>query len=422
MLLKTGSTIASTLALAGAFLLPSAVRAQVQCDDLTHLPNKIYGVGGSAVTATLKRISLAIEKDPNKTDQRTTVIYHDDLGACAGFEAFKTGKVDGKFRYWVAGAPNEADQRCDARVGGQPVDFSHMGNDATFCPQGNIPNGVGDFQAPVQTLNIIADADSNEQSISAEALYFVYGFGSEGQAAPWTDGTGVFKRQPDSFASLLLAAAIDVPATAVKIPDGNLQTTQGGVITAITTYATTEALARQTLGYVSGSAADSGRTKGIKTLAYQHYGQSCGVYPDSEASTFDKANVRLGKYFLWAPGHYYTQVDGQGKPSNERVANLLGWFNKRTDAPGTSVDAFEQSILAGDIPECAMQVSREGTLGAISSYASPKPCGCYFEQVTNPNITSACTPCESDAQCESDAPSCNFGYCEAYRDPGAEEG
>jgi hypothetical protein len=422
MLLKTGSIIASTTALAGAFLLPSVLRAQVLCDDLTNLPNKIYGVGGSAVTATLKRISLAIEKDPAKTDERTTIIYHDDLGACAGFEAFKAGKVDGKFRYWIAGAPNDADQRCDARVGGQPVDFSHMGNDATFCPQGNIPNGVGDFPAPVQTLNIITDADSNEQSISAEALYFIYGFGSEGQAAPWTEGTGVFKRQPDSFASLLLAAAIDVPATAVKIPDSNLQATQGNIITAITTYATTEALARQTLGYVSGSAADSGRTKGVKTLAYQHYDQACGVYPDSEASKFDKVNVRLGKYFLWAPGHYYTQVDGQGNPTNERVANLLGWFNKKTDATGTSVNAFEQSILAGDIPECAMQVSREGTLGAISSYASPKPCGCYFEKVTNPSITSACTPCETDGECGGDSPSCNFGYCEGYRDAGEEEG
>lgn len=423
MLLKTGSTIASTLALAGAFLLPGVLHAQVLCDDLTNLPNKIYGVGGSAVTATLKKISLAIEKDPKKTDDRVTIIYHDDLGACAGFEAFKAGKVDGKFRYWISNAMNDADQRCDARPGGQPVQFSHMGNDATFCPQGSIPDGVGDFPAPTQTLNIITDADSNEQSISAEALYFIYGFGAEGQAAPWTDGTGVYKRQPDSFAALLLATAIDVPATAVKVPDANLQTTQGAVITAITTYgSTSEEAARQTLGYVSGSAADSGRTKGIKTLAYQHYDQACGVYPDSEASKFDKVNVRQGKYYLWAPGHYYTKVDAQGKPTDEKVANLIGWFNKKTVAPGTEVNAFEQSILAGDIPECAMQVSREGTLGAISSYASPKPCGCYFEKVTNPNITSTCTPCETDAQCEGDTPSCNFGYCEAYRNDGEEEG
>jgi hypothetical protein len=424
--MKTGSTIACALTLGAAFLLPSVVHAQVLCDDLTNLPNKVYGVGGSAVTATLKRISLAIEKDAGKTAERTTILYHDDLGACAGFEAFKAGKVDGKFRYWISNAANDADQRCDAAPGGQAVQFSHMGNDAEFCPQGSIPAGVGDFPAPVQTLNLIADAKSNQEVISAEALFFVYGYGPTGQAAPWTEGTGVFKRQPDSFAALLLAAAIDVPATAVKWDDATqLKATQGDVISAITTYGSTETLARQTLGYVSGSAADRGRTaaKPVKTLAYQHFDQTCGVYPDSDPAKFDKINVRLGKYFLWAPGHYYTNVDAQGKPTNALVENLLGWFSKKTSALGTSVNAFEQSILAGDIPQCAMQVSREGTLGAISSYADPKPCGCYFEQLTNPAVTSTCTPCTSDAQCgDAEAPSCNFGFCEAYRDAGEEEG
>jgi len=80
-----------------------------------------------------------------------------------------------------------------------------------------VPDGVGDFTAPVQTLNIITDKKSNQLSISAEALYFVYGFGPTGQASPWTDGTGVIKRQFDSFASLLLAAAINVPSAGLQV-------------------------------------------------------------------------------------------------------------------------------------------------------------------------------------------------------------
>jgi hypothetical protein len=418
MLLKTGSTIACALTLGAVILLPSKAHA-ILCDDV-DLPNKVYGAGGSAVTGTLKKVSLAIAKDAAHTDDRTTIIYHDDLGACAGYAAFLSGKVTGQFRYWIADAEKDADQRCDARPGGQPLDFSHMGNDAAFCPQGELPEGYGDFLGAVQTMNFVTDVKSNQLSISAEAAYLIYGFGAEGQVSPWTDGTGVFQRQFDSFASLFPAAAINVPSAAFKWK-ANEKATQGEVISGITGYATTEELANQSLGYVSGNAADTRRTA-VKTLAYQHYDQACGVYPDSEQSKFDKLNVRLGKYYLWTPGHFYTKVDENGAIVDPKIENLFGWFTAKTQPPGTSVNAFEQSILAGDIPQCAMFAQREGTLGAISSYAPSKPCGCYFEKVTNPNVTSSCTACEDDSFCGGDTPSCNFGYCEAYRAEGEEEG
>jgi hypothetical protein len=418
MLLKTSTTLACALPLAAVLLLPSTAHA-ILCDDVA-LPNKVYGAGGSAVTGTLKKVSLAIAKDAAKTDERTTIIYHDDLGACAGYEAFLSGKITGQFRYWIENDPKDADQRCDARPGGQPLDFAHMGNDATFCPQGTLPEGFADFTGAVQTMNVITDVKSNEVSISAEALYLIYGFGPQGQVTPWTSGTGVFRRQFDSFAGGFFYAAIGLPALSAKW-DANQKITQGEVISGITAYAQTEELANQTLGYVSGSAFDAKREL-IKTLAYQHYDQACGVYPDSTSTSFDKLNVRQGKYFLWTAGHFYAPVAVNGTPINERVANLLGWFTAKTKPPGTTVNAFETSILAGDIPQCAMQATREGTLGAISSYADPKPCSCYFEHVTNPKVTSACTPCDDDSSCGGDTPSCNFGYCEAYRSDGEEEG
>jgi len=90
-------------------------------------------VGGSAVTATLKKISLAIAKDAAHTEERTTIFWHDDLGACAGYSAFLGGKVTGQFRYWIADAALDADQRCDARVGGQPVTFSTWATTPRFA-------------------------------------------------------------------------------------------------------------------------------------------------------------------------------------------------------------------------------------------------------------------------------------------------
>src|SRR5260221_11769141 len=109
MLLKTGPSLACALALGAAFALPSTAHA-ILCDDLA-LPNKIYGVGGSAVTGTLKKVSLAIAKDAAKNQDRTTIIYHDDLGPCPGDQAFLDGKGTGQFCFWWEGVPNDVGRR-----------------------------------------------------------------------------------------------------------------------------------------------------------------------------------------------------------------------------------------------------------------------------------------------------------------------
>jgi hypothetical protein len=63
-----------------------------------------------------------------------------------------------------------------------------------------------------------------------------------------------------------------------------------------------------------------------------------------------------------------------------------------------------------NIPQCAMQVSREEDLGAISSFQPDEPCGCYFDfRATG---RTSCDECEEDADCPSSDPVCRFGYCE----------
>jgi hypothetical protein len=429
MLVKRKQQLACALTLGGAFLLPVAAHA-VPCDDIA-LPNKIFGSGGSAVTATLKRVALAIANDPNAVPAEQTTIFYTDPNACDGYGDFLTGKSTRVFKYWVAG--QTADQTCEARAGGQPLDFAHMGNAADLCVNPVVPAGIGDFAAPIQTVNLITGltptGGSPEKSISAEALYFIFGFGKPGQAAPWTDGAGVFVRQSTAFVTLLVGSHINVPATAFVGPNkwaadnASAVPTNGGVVTAITTYVgTDDTKAAQALGYVSGSTADTNRSK-VKTLAFQGFGQSCGVLPDSTDTAFDKLNVRKGKYALWAQGHYFAPVNASGVPTNPRVANLIGWFNGTTQPLGSTVSAFNETIKAGDIPECAMEATRDGTVGAFSSFAPEKPCGCRFEAVAGGAAPASCTACETDADCAGgDAKSCNFGYCEAYRKAGQEEG
>jgi hypothetical protein len=426
MLVKRKYQLACALTLSGVFA-PTLAHA-IPCDDVPNAPNKIFGSGGSAVTATLRRIAVAIANDTTGDPAERTTIFYSDPNACDGYGEFLTGKSTRVFKYWVAGATAaETDKTCEARLDGQPLDFAHMGNAADLCVNPVVPAGVGDFAAPIQTVNLVTSPLSNETSISAEALYFIFGFGKAGQVSPWNDGTGVFVRQSTSFVTPLLGHHIDVPATAFVGPgkwansntDGAI-TTNPLVITAIATYTNgDEAKAAQTLGYISGSTADTRRAD-IKTLAFQAFGASCGVYPDSEATSFDKLNVRYGKYPLWAQGHYFTKVGAGGAPTNPLVANLIGWFDGSTKPPGTSVNAFDQTIKAGDIPSCAMSALREGTLGAFYSYAPPKPCNGRFEFVANGSTDH--DECEADTDCGDDTPSCNFGFCEAYRADGQEEG
>lgn len=386
----------------GAWLLAPRARAQTVPDCSTlNLSRPIYGAGGSAVTADLQKVAAALAalSDP------ITILYSDPA-ACPGFSGFLSGNVTGTFKYWSA---DGVQHTCNPPLTGQAVDFGHMGNTADFCPNVTLPSDVGDFTGPIQTLNIVVSPSSSQQSISAEALYFIYGFGASGQAAPWTNPAHVLQRSATSFAQLFLAAAIGVPTTAFK--GGVTGGDQAAIISNLVTFSAISA--EDPIGFVSGSAADKAAGLGqAKTLAFQARGQSCGYWPDSTPSALDKANVRSGQYYLWTPGHFFARVDPTTKAIvNPDVANLIGWYNGKVKPPA-GIDVVGLTIDAGDIPQCAMRVTREGTIGAISSWAPPEPCGCYFEKRATGKTN--CAACGVDSECGATNPKCRFGYCEAY--------
>jgi hypothetical protein len=416
--------------------------AQVpNCVDVPEYANAVVGAGGSAVSPTLSEVARAIAGSDAAPAEKFTIFYWAP-SACTGYRAFKDGVSPAtaqSFTYYVAGATAAlGEKKCNGTS--LPIAFSHMGSEVEFCAGETKPAEVGDFPAPIQSINIIAHKDSNETKISAEALHYIFGYGQNGQVAPWTAGDGVVQRDDTSFVHNIVAAYIKVPATAFwwdktpgyvpadhgGAPDpkaafaDNHVTSNGATFTAITTFVTSGGSPNQTLGYISGSNADKARAT-IKTLALQAIDQRWAVLPDSSETALDKLNVRKGNYALWAPGHFFGKVGANKKLTDAKVAKLIGWFNRTEVAPG-NVDVTKAIITAGDIPECAMEAYRDTAVGPIYSYAPAKPCGCYFETNASGAKPAACVACEADSDCSAEGQKCNFGYCEAYRAAGESEG
>jgi hypothetical protein len=411
MLRRRATTAGTALAAGCAVTLAASTGLSAPCADL-DLPNPIYGSGGSAVTATLKAVGTAL----SGLDEPITILYADP-GACPGYQQYLNNAITGTFKYWNA----EGTQlTCDPPLDGQPADFAHMGNDHDFCIGLDLPEDYPDNYtttlAQVQTLNFIVHGSSSQKSISAEALYYLYGLGAEASGiAPWTDPTHIILRSTGSFVHQFAAVSVfDDPAVVYFDHPTNggsgiaVDTQQDGINRLL---AIGETSAESPLFYVSSSAADANRAT-VKTLAYQHFGQTCGYWPDSSESALDKLNVRTGKYHFWTPGHFYARVDDDGEYVNPLAAQLLGWFSGELEPP-EGVNVTELVIKSGDVPLCAMSVQREGVSGAIRSYAPPAPCNGFFENEATG--TTEHEACEEDSDCGDDAlPKCRFGFCEAY--------
>jgi hypothetical protein len=442
-------SVAAILAAAASVVTPAAFAQGTvgDCTELEAAPETygrvLYGTGGSAVTGTLAQVALYLSARP--IDERITIVYHDP-GACQGYQEYLDNQITtagATIKYWVAGSP-AAGNTCTLAAP-HTADFAHMGNPHDFCGftdddlPANYPTGYGTLQAPIQTLNIIADKDSSQRSISAEALYYIYGFGAAAaNIEPWTNPHTIVFRQTSSFVHQFVAQSIfgddnrpfyddhGVLNTQGNGTDvGNLRlgymaATNGNVVTRVAFYQTQEGLSPDVaLGFASGSAAETASARAaIKTLAYQHYDQERGYWPDSTESTTDKRNVRSGKYHFWSPGHFYARVADDAETFGNGdlrslddvldpdVRRFLAKFSGSEDE-----EVLRRIIAAGDIPLCASSVTREGLDGPISSYAPEDPCNGFFELVASGNTDNTCG---NDDQCGGDLPKCRHGFCEAY--------
>ncbi len=362
------------------------------CKDL--VPSPIYGSGGSATKPLLGKVAakLAGAAEP------LTVVYQSP-GACVGVSGLFGGtKITGTASYWDASG---AEQSCTLPETGEEIEFANSGNSATSCPGvSSIPQGFGDFLGPVNSFTLIVPKASSQTSISAEAAYFVFGFGQLGQVSPWIDESQIFRRDANSAAQLFVALNAGLAAERFKGIDTK---TNAGTVTAVSQSPKPEAA----IGLVSGELADANRSN-VRVLAFQAKGQRCGYWPDSTDTSYDKKHLRDGHYTMWAPLHFFSKIGADGKPTRSDLARFIGLFTGEVD--GTSLSLLESEIKAGTVPRCAMRVWRETDTGAVRKNQVDKTCHCYFDSVATG--ATSCAACTGNEQCSGGAV-CNYGFCEA---------
>ena len=145
----------------------------------------------------------------------------------------------------------------------------------------------------------------------------------------------------------------------------------------------------------------------LRVLAFKPFGGLCAYLPDSTATSFDKRNVRDGHYPIWGPVHFFAQTSS-GVPSAAASSLVTRFAAPKLDQ--TLMDAIIQKHL---VPKCAMAVKRSAEIGPFQKrVATDFRCDCYFEKVATG--ASSCATCTTATDCPSDAPACNYGYCEAH--------
>jgi hypothetical protein len=399
MNLVRSAGIALVLAAVGGVAPPLSSHVAAQNVDCESLPTPIvYGVGGSAQRPLFSKLGakLAASSEP------LSVVYASP-GACFAMDAFDPDedyKLTGTANYTGS---DGTEKTCQLPAAGVKAAFGSMQVSPTLCPNvTKLYDGVGDFEGPVSTTNFIVPVQSSQNVISAEAAYFVFGFGDQGEADPWVDNNLIIRRNDTSAVQLYVALATGVPAAKFKGIDAE---TNANSIKFVAEASNKEAA----IGFVSGENADANRET-VRTLAYQHKDQTCGYWPDSTPSKFDKRNVRNGQYFLWGSTHLFAKVNGSDEIEDANARRLIGYLSGKLTPP-SDVNVLDITIANGNIPQCAMQVKRDGDLGAVASFQPDEPCGCYFEKKAA-NSTE-CEECDGDSDCESgDAKFCRHGYCE----------
>jgi hypothetical protein len=439
--MKKTLTICALAALAGGAVLTTAPTAHAQV-DCTTLPHPVYIAGSSASKPYLQQIAQVLPS--------VTLIYASSA-SCVGIgdivTANQTEPGSGFSQITSAGAL----VTCTGGANPYPainvdIGVSDVYPETCITPSvGTLPAGYELFNGAIQAMEIVEPYTMTQSqfSISADAAYVVFGYagqpymGNTYAITPWTIPNEIFTRGDTSGTQLMVATAIKLngakwlSALGAEAGAAQIIGSSGTMLTDVET-ATTDAA----IGILSNATVDPNKKLGgVEPLAFQASGQDCAYYPDSQLSTFDKINVRQGRYEIWGYEHFVTNVTG-GKPvvnpnaqSNpavsanadvQAVINVLTHTNITSTSTPSIVQVVGAETAAYFIPQCAMQVMRTSEIGAEASYQPPEGCGCLYESLPHGgagNTSSYCQTCTKASE-KTDCTvkpytTCNdFGYCE----------
>jgi hypothetical protein len=398
---------------AGAATTSDAGVIPVSCFDPVERPNVIYVTGSSNFPEFLQPLApiLASNNPPY------TIVWQVS-NSCTGVDAaFNTNAANrmisdspGKATVYYDSSGNTVACSLGASV---PVDVGESDIFASSCASklgytpdpvnGGAGSGVGEYVGPIQAMAYVVPGASSQRAISAEAASAVFGHGgaptTTSSPLPWSDPTQYFVRSSSTGTNQILSRAMNVAPGGWWGVDKSTAANMDLQLKEVPSN-----LSEQTIGVLATDLADTDRGD-LKVLAFQAAGQKCAFWPDSTPTATNKRNVRDGHYTPWGPLHFYTQLSG-GAPTAAAGAFVLRFSQSRLDT------ALLQAIIkSNNIPQCAMQVTRQSEMSDIEPYAPPISCGCFFDQQTSGQTS--CTPCTSAAQCPSAAPACNYGFCEA---------
>jgi hypothetical protein len=375
----------------------------------SSLPNPIYATGSTAIAPFLGTIAQVVAR-PDAQGRSVTVVYQAQ-GSCLGVDAILNATpVTQTATYWDPNVANvsQAALTCALSPGGNVVDLGVSDVFATTCFDlpGDLPANIGDFFGPVQIMTFAVPEGSSEATISAAAAYLVYGFGAAGGVAPWTNETLIEQRSAASGTQNMIARAIGVPAA---LWHGETNATSQAVLNALLAAGMQgSSSASAAIGILGTDYADGARGQ-VRVLAFQAYGQQCAFYPDSTATSEDKANVRDGHYPIWGPLHLLARLTSQGVTTSATVGQIIDYLTGTAPLPGQGnlIQLYATNHL---VPTCAMHVTRTTDGADISAYKSPQPCSCYYDTLVSGTTT--CASCSGSNDCAPGTPNCSYGYCE----------
>ncbi|HWE27267.1 MAG TPA: hypothetical protein VHB97_04655, partial [Polyangia bacterium] len=226
-------------------------------------------------------------------------------------------------------------------------------------------------------------------------------------------------RTVDSGTRAMINANIGVTTHAWMGNDG---TANGGTAFgsgSLYTAVATATAADKTIGILGSDYLDQSTTtasgttpnrNAVKALANRAFGQHFAYWPDSSSTSYDKKNVREGRYAIWGYLHMLASVaTGATVPTSASAAYFISVMTGTLASPQFNVN--DGITDAHYVPTCAMKVTHSIEGGALSAYSPAAPCGCYFDSRIAGSVAPGCNACTDDTTCGTGK--CRFGYCEA---------